>query len=147
MDGRVLGVDYGQRRIGLAVSDALGITAQPIGTAKVSSPREAFGAIEEAVRKHEAVHIVVGLPKSLSGAIGPKARETIRFVAYFQRTLRVPVSLWDERLTTVSAERVLDEAGVSGRRRRGKVDTLAAQLILQSYLDAQRQQTAGDSSG
>ncbi len=146
MDGRVLGVDYGQRRIGLAVSDALGITAQPIGTAKVSSPREAFRAIEEAARKHEAVHIVVGLPKSLSGAIGPKARETIRFVAYFQRTLRVPVSLWDERLTTVSAERVLDEAGVSSRRRRGKVDTLAAQLILQSYLDAQRQQIAGDSS-
>ena len=146
MGGRILGVDYGQRRIGLAVSDALGITAQPAGTVEVSGPREALAAVDAAAEAHEAAHIVIGLPKSLSGDIGPKARETIRFAAYYQRTSAAPVSLWDERLTTVSAERVLDEAGVSGRRRRGRVDALAAQVMLQSYLDAQRQATRGDSS-
>ena len=147
MGGRILGVDYGERRIGLAVSDALGITAQPAGTVEVKSPRDAASVIEEAAKKREAVHIVVGLPKSLSGAIGPKAREVIRFVAHFQRTSPVPVSLWDERLTTASAERVLDEAGVDSRKRRGKVDALAAQLILQSYLDALRRPRDGDTGG
>ena len=147
MGGRILGVDWGERRIGLAVSDALGITAQPAGTVEVKSPREAASVIEEAARNREAVHIVVGLPKSLSGAIGPKAREVISFVATFQRTSPVPVSLWDERLTTASAERVLDEAGVDSRKRRGKVDALAAQLIQQSYLDAQRRANDGDTGG
>ncbi len=146
MGGRVLGVDYGERRIGLAVSDALGLTAQPVGTVTVSSPREAMRAIEDAAGQHEAVHIVFGLPRSLRGEIGPKARETIRFVAFFQRGSTVAVSLWDERLTTASAGRVFDEAKVSSRRRRGKVDTVAAQLILQSYLDAHRHRT-GDESG
>ncbi len=145
MGGRVLGVDYGERRIGLAVSDALGLTAQPVGTVTVSSPREAMGAVEDAVREHDAVHVVFGLPRTLRGEIGPKARETIRFVAFFQRGSAVPVSLWDERLTTASAGRVFDEANVSSRKRRGKVDTVAAQLILQSYLDAHRHRT-GDKS-
>lgn len=144
MGGRVVGVDYGERRIGLAVSDALGLTAQPVGTVTVSSPREAVRAMDDAAREHEAVHIVFGLPRSLNGTIGPKAREMIRFVAFFQRRSAVPVSLWDERLTTASAERVFDEANVSSRKRRGKVDTLAAQLLLQSYLDAQRHRS-GDS--
>jgi len=147
MGGRVLGVDYGERRIGLAVSDALGLTAQPVGTVTVSAPREAVQAIDDAARRQDAVHIVFGLPRSLSGEIGPKARETIRFVSFFQRRSIIPVSLWDERLTTVSAERVFDEANVSSRRRRGKVDTMAAQLLLQSYLDAQRHRSTGDDTG
>jgi len=146
MGGRVLGVDYGERRIGLAVSDALGVTAQPVGTFEVSSPRDAGRIVEEAAEKHEAAHIVVGLPKSLSGHIGPKAIETIRFAAYYQRRSRVPVSLWDERLTTASAERVMADAGVNSRKRRGRVDVVAAQLILQSYLDVQRQGAEGTSS-
>jgi putative Holliday junction resolvase len=104
----------------------------------VSNAREALHALDEAVAKHEAVHVVFGLPKSMSGAIGPKARETIRFVATFARTSSVPVSLWDERLTSAAAGRVFDEAGVDSRSRRGKVDAMAAQLILQGYLDAQR---------
>lgn len=136
--GRILGVDYGERRVGLAVSDPLGITAQPGGVVTVSSPRGAIHALDDAVAKHEAVHVVIGLPKSMSGTIGPKARETIRFVAAFQRTSSVAVSLWDERLTSAAAGRVFDEAGVDSRRRRGKVDAMAAQLILQGYLDAQR---------
>ena len=136
--GRILGVDYGERRIGLAVSDPLGITAQPAGVITVSSPREALRALDEAVAKHNAVHVVFGLPKSMSGAIGPKARETIRFVAAFARTSSVPVSLRDERLTSAAAGRVFDEAGLDSRQRRGKVDAVAAQLILQGALDAQR---------
>jgi putative Holliday junction resolvase len=143
--GRILGVDYGERRIGLAVSDALGVTAQPGGTVSVSSAREALRALDEAVARHGAVHVVLGLPKSLSGAIGPKARETIRFAAAFQRTSRVPVSLWDERLTSAAAERVFDEAGLDTRKRRGKVDTMAAQLILQGYLDAHGRRDAEES--
>ena len=146
MRGRVLGVDYGERRLGLAVSDPLGITAQPAGTVTISNPREALHAVAEAVEHHAAVHVVVGLPRSMRGGIGPKAREVIRFVAVFERTASVPVSLWDERLTSASAERVLDEGGVSARDRRGKVDAVAAQLILQSYLDAQRRFTTGDRS-
>jgi len=144
MGGRVLGVDYGERRIGLAVSDALGITAQPVGVVTVSSPREAIVAVERAVEKHEATHVVVGLPKSLSGHMGPKALETIRFVAAYQRSSHVPVSLWDERLTTASAERVMIEADVKRRKRRRAVDMVAAQLILQSYLDVHRHASRGD---
>ena len=144
MGGRVLGVDYGERRIGLAVSDALGVTAQPVGVVTVASPREAIVAVERAVEQYEATHVVVGLPKSLSGHIGPKALETIRFVVAYQRTLPVPVSVWDERLTTASAERVMADAGVNSRKRRGTVDVVAAQLILQSYLDARRHTSRGD---
>ncbi|MBN1917488.1 MAG: Holliday junction resolvase RuvX [Verrucomicrobia bacterium] len=143
MRGRVLGVDYGERRIGLAVSDPLGITAQPAGTVTISTPREAMRAVGDAATRHGAVHVVVGLPRSMSGAIGPKAREVIRFVAAFQCTASVAVSLWDERLTSVSAGRVFDQGGVSERDRRGKVDTMAAQLMLQSYLDALRRTSAG----
>jgi len=144
MRGRVLGVDYGERRLGLAVSDPLGITAQPVGTVTVSSPREALYAVEDAVKQRGAVHVVFGLPRSMSGGMGPKARELVRFVAVFQRTTGVPASLWDERLTSASVEQLFDESGVSQRARRGKVDTVAAQLILQSYLDAQRRVSTGD---
>lgn len=146
MRGRTLGVDYGERRVGLAVSDPLGITAQPGGTITVSSPRDAVHAVEDAVQQHGVVHVVVGLPRSMRGGIGPKAREVIRFVAAFQRTAGVAVSLWDERLTSASAERLFDEGGVSARDRRGKVDTVAAQLMLQSYLDAQRRSSTEDRS-
>ena len=86
--------------------------------------------------------MVFGLPKSLSGAIGPKALETIRFVVYYQRTSAVPVSFWDERLTTAAAERVLLEADVSRAKRRTKIDTMAAQVMLQGYLDALRYRAA-----
>jgi len=144
MQERILGVDYGERRIGFAVSDGLGITAQPVGMAPVASVREALRAVGTAAEAQHATHIVFGLPKSLSGAIGPKAQETIRFVAYYQRSSTVPVSLWDERFTTAAAERVLIEADMSRGKRRKKIDMLAAQMMLQGYLDSQRWAAAQD---
>lgn len=132
--GRVLGIDYGDRRVGLALSDPSGTLARPLRVVEVS-PRlsEELRAV---VRKHSVTGIVLGFPRNMDGSIGPKARQVLEFKAWLERELGLPVDLWDERLSTVQATRILRSAGVSAGRRSGKVDKLAAHLILQSYLDA-----------
>jgi putative Holliday junction resolvase len=136
--GRVLGVDLGERRIGLALSDPLGITASPLAVLERTGDRAAdHRAIVAAARDAGAERIVVGLPRSLAGGEGPAARavrEEIEAIA----ALGLPVEAHDERLTTVMAERVLSAGGVRGRARRQRVDKVAAAVILQSWLDGRR---------
>jgi putative Holliday junction resolvase len=135
--GRVLALDLGEVRIGLALSDSLGITAQPLGFLKRVGPKKDLAAIAELIDRHDVKTVVVGLPRLLSGEEGSKAAEAREVAERLARRLpRVAVELWDERLTTVEAERTLVAGNVRRRRRRERVDSLAAALILQGYLEA-----------
>ena len=132
---RVLALDLGQRRIGVALSDALGFLASPLTVLACSDRGSEVAAIEELVRKHQVEHLVVGYPRSLNGTVGPQAKLVDEFVELLQARLQVPVILWDERLSTAQAERLMHDAGQ--RVRRERIDAAAAAVILQSYLDAQ----------
>lgn len=134
---RVLGIDYGQRRIGVAVSDALGTMALPREVVTVASDKQAVNAVRSAVEDTEAGRVVVGMPLNMDGSHGPMADHVQAFVARLQRVLDVPVETWDERLSTSQVERALIEADVSRAKRRKIRDKLAAQAILQGWMDAQ----------
>lgn len=134
--GRVLAVDPGSRRIGLAVSDPEGTVALPLGV--VPAGFDLVARIGEIAQEHEVIEIVVGLPLRLDGSEGPAAHDARRLAGRLEEELPVKVSLVDERLTTAAAGRALDEGEVTGRKRRGIVDQVAAALLLQGYLDAQR---------
>ena len=133
---RLMGLDYGDRRIGVAVSDAFGWTAQGIGVVEKRRDNREDDDIAKLMQEHEVTEIVVGLPKNMNGTIGPRGEICIAFAQHLQQKLNVPVHLWDERLTTVAAERMLMEAEVSLKKRKQVVDKLAATLILQNYLDS-----------
>jgi putative holliday junction resolvase len=136
MTGRVMGLDYGERRIGVALSDPLGLTAQPLRTlerATLAADLEALGTL---ARRHEVERFVVGLPLALDGTRGPRVRRTEEFAGRLGRATGLPVEAWDERFTSVQAERTLLEADLSRRKRREVIDTTAAVLILQGWLDA-----------
>ncbi len=138
----LLGLDLGERRIGLALSDPLGITARPLSVLECVSLGEDVRAVGELVARHRAQAVVVGLPLSMDGAAGAAARRARRFARALGRALAVPVHLWDERLTTAQAERDLLAAGQRRTARRQIRDAVAAALILQSYLDSHRQENA-----
>ncbi len=130
---RVLGIDFGEKRIGLAISDGLGITAQPL--AVVAD----IQGIKQVLAERDDVHkIVVGLPKNLRGEIGPQAQKTLVFIEELKKETGLPILTWDERFSTGQAERMLIEAGLSRKKRKSVVDKSAAALILQSYLDAKK---------
>ncbi len=133
---RVLAVDPGSRRIGLALSDEEGAVALPLATIERAGEADAARRVAEAARERDAGAVVVGLPLEMDGTEGPAARRARRFADAVAQAVDVPVVLWDERLTTVQAERALQEAGVRGRARRRVVDQAAATVLLQSYLDA-----------
>jgi putative Holliday junction resolvase len=136
--GRVLAIDLGTARIGLALSDPGRRIAQPLAALRHAGHRKALAELGRIVREREVRRVVVGLPLLLSGAAGPAADGARRFAAQLASALdEVDVELWDERLTTVEAERVLLAADVKRERRREAIDSLAAVLILQGYLDAQ----------
>jgi putative holliday junction resolvase len=133
---RIMGLDYGDRRIGVAVSDELGWTAQGI---KVVEKRRDGGEIEEIaniITEYNVTEIIVGLPKNMNGTIGPRGEISQQFAQTLNERFGLPVRLWDERLTTVSAERTLAEADMSWKKRKKVVDKMAAMLILQNYLDS-----------
>ncbi|MCX7623512.1 MAG: Holliday junction resolvase RuvX [Thermomicrobium sp.] len=134
--GRALGLDIGERRIGVAVSDELGLVASPVAT--VDLGREGLERVVELIDRYAPSVVVVGLPVTLRGREGPQAAETRRFVDRLRPHVRCPIVFWDERLTSTAAERLLTESGVQRKRRREKIDAVAAALMLQSYLDAQR---------
>jgi putative Holliday junction resolvase len=134
--GRVLGLDLGDARIGVAISDPGRRLAVPVGTVHTGAPAD-VKAIAELVREHEATLVVVGHPLHLSGAAGERAHHAERFAEALGGSLGIPVVLQDERLSTSEAERALRSAGVSGRERRRVVDRSAATVILQAWLDAQ----------
>jgi putative Holliday junction resolvase len=135
---KVLAVDWGWAKFGLAVSDDLGLTAQGLGTFARASETQMLDAVEERVKALGVEAIVVGLPRNMDGTDGPSAEAVRAFAAALETHLQLPVHLWDERLTTLAAERMLVGAGVRRRARRGLVDQVAATLILQGFLDRQR---------
>lgn len=133
---KLLGLDYGDRRIGVAVSDVFGWTAQGIEVVQRRDDASHMQRIAELAKLHEVEEVVVGLPKNMNGTIGPRGELCIEFAESLRELLDLPVHLWDERLTTVSAERTLLEADVSRKKRKQVVDKIAAGLILQNYLDS-----------
>lgn len=137
--GRVLGIDLGTVRVGLALSDPLGLTAQPFGRLARRELDRDLGTLVRLVSDHEVGTIVVGHPLLLSGESGTSARDAVSFAERVRAAIEVPVLLWDERLTTVQAERALREGGVRGPKRRGIVDAAAAAIMLQSWLDRSRE--------
>ncbi|MBN3525734.1 Holliday junction resolvase RuvX [Paenibacillus apiarius] len=134
---KILGLDYGDRKIGVAVSDAFGWTAQGLEVIVQRKPEDVMRRIGEIVREHGVEEIVLGLPKNMNGTIGPRGELSKSFAEQLQQSFGLPVHLWDERLSTVSAERTLLEADVSRKKRRQVVDKMAATIILQTYLDYQ----------
>lgn len=135
----VIGLDFGERRIGVAVSDPGGQIARPLLVIERSSRRDDMARIAELVRSRRAQKVIVGLPLNLNGSLGPAARRARRFGSALGRELDLPIALWDERLTTVEAERALLASDRSRQRRKEVRDAVAASLILQSYLDAHRE--------
>ncbi|WP_334075631.1 MULTISPECIES: Holliday junction resolvase RuvX [Paenibacillus] len=136
---KILGLDYGDRRIGVAVSDAFGWTAQGLTVIERRREGDELDRIAELVSEHEVEEVVVGLPKNMNGSVGPRGEICMAFAEELKTRLQIPVHLWDERLTTVSAQRTLIEADVSRKKRKGVVDKMAASLILQNYLDSKSQ--------
>ena len=132
---RILALDVGTKRIGLAVSDPLGITAQGLEVLTRKDRASDLERLVQVAREWRVQLVVVGLPRHMDGRLGSSAPQILELVEILQKTLGVEVVTWEERLTTVEAERVLIQADVSRRRRRQVVDQLAAVLILQNYLD------------
>lgn len=135
---RILGLDIGDRRIGVAVSDPMGWTAQGVCVIERTSPENDLGRIAGLVAELGASTIVCGLPVNMNGTHGPQAQKVAEFSSRVQNKTGLTVDLWDERLSTMAAEKALDESGMSWRKKRKVVDMTAACLILQSYLDSKR---------
>ena len=131
-----MGLDVGDKTIGIALSDELGLTAQPFKTLKRKGDAEALRAIRHIVDERGISAVIVGLPKNMDGTIGRQARRVMVFAERIEAKLDVPVIHWDERLSTVAAERILIQADVSRAKRKEHVDKLAAAVILQGYLDS-----------
>lgn len=149
VEGRLVGLDVGERWIGVAVSDALGILATPLTRIERTDDETAVTAIAELVEKHGAKVVVAGLPYSMDGNVGQQALRVQDFLRKVSESLRIPVQTWDERLSTVAVRREMTESGMRKGQRREKVDAAAAALILQGYLDRLRleQAEARDTSG
>jgi putative Holliday junction resolvase len=136
--GRVLGLDVGSRRIGIAVSDPLGITAQGLETLQRQNKRRDLAALEQVIREYAVREIVVGLPLRMSGAEGTQSNKMQVFAEELRKRFRLPVHLWDERLTSAEANRLLRETELSIEKRAKAVDRMAAVLILQGWMEARR---------
>ena len=131
--GRILGIDYGDKRIGLAISDATKMLARPLQMVPMSADFPEF--LKKLMAAEEVDQVIIGWPIHMDGSVGAKARQVLQFKEKIEKHCGIALELWDERLTTVQAENLLREAGISLRKRDGKVDPAAAQVLLQSYLD------------
>lgn len=143
---RIMGLDFGSKTVGVAVSDPLGITAQGIEIVRRTSEnklRRTLARIEELVKEYEVTEIVLGFPKNMNNTIGERAEKSLAFKEMLERRTGLPVVMWDERLTTVAANRTLIEGGVRRENRKDYVDMLAAVYILQGYLDS-RERTSNE---
>ena len=134
---RIMGLDLGSKTVGVAISDVFGWTAQGIETVKINEAIEEFGMdrLGELISQFEVTEIVVGYPKNMNNSIGPRAEASERFAALLKEAYAIPVVLWDERLTTAAAEKMLISADVSRKNRKKVIDKMAAVMILQGYLD------------
>lgn len=135
---RILGLDVGSKTIGVAVSDEFGWTAQGLKTIQIQEENQtsSFPELEQIIKEYGIEKIIVGLPKNMNGTIGPRGEISQQFAESLTKRFSLPVELWDERLTTMAAERVLLNADVSRKKRKKVIDKMAACLILQSYLDS-----------
>ena len=132
---RILGLDVGDKTVGVAVSDLLGLTAQGITTIRRESKKKDFQALEELIVQYEIKKVVVGLPKNMNGTLGPQSEKTMKFGEKLKNKFGVEIIYIDERLTTKSAERVLIEGDMRRKNRKKVIDKVAAVFILQAYLD------------
>jgi len=132
---RIMALDVGSRTIGIACSDALLMTAQGIETIRRTSLENDFNRLRELISEYEVHELVVGMPKNMNGTKGDRAEKTEEFVEKMKAVIDLPVTFWDERLSTVMAERQLIAADVSRKKRKGVIDKMAAVVILQGYLD------------
>lgn len=139
MNMRVMGLDYGSKTVGVAVSDPLGLTAQAVETIHRKSEnklRQTLARIEELVKEYEVDRLVLGFPKHMNNTIGERAEKSLELKEMLERRTGLPVIMWDERLTTVEAERTLIESKVRREDRKKYIDKIAAVFILQGYLDS-----------
>ena len=134
---RILGLDVGTKTVGVAISDEMGWTAQGLETIKINEERGHFGfdRISELAKQHNVDKIVVGLPKNMNGTIGPRGEACQQFAENLRELLQLDVVMWDERLSTMAAERLLISADVSRKKRKQVIDKMAAVVILQGFLD------------
>ena len=137
---RILGLDVGEKRIGAALSDPEGILATPLMVIDRERVESDSKALLDLVRQYSVARIVVGLPYSLDGSVGRQAEKVKDFIDWLSQHSEIPVETWDERFSTVAAEHLMVEAGMKRKKRKERVDAMAAALILQSYLDRMRTQ-------
>jgi putative Holliday junction resolvase len=139
--GRILALDLGKKRIGLAISDEMGITAQGLATLERRNKRTDLAALGSLMRERGVTRVLMGNPLHMSGAAGRQSEWVREFASALERYTGIGVQLWDERLTTVEASRVLRESGISIEKRAAAVDRLSAVILLQSYLDSAQSHT------
>lgn len=142
---RILALDPGTKRIGVALSDEMGWIAQPLETFERQSITADLAHIQQLVREHDVDRVILGMPFRLDGSVGPAAQQVEQFKVLLEGVLTVPVIPWDERLTSKSAEAILIEANVSRRKRKGAVDRVAAAILLQTYLESLSAETPSSS--
>ena len=133
---RILGLDFGSERIGVALSDDLGMIAQPLEFIPNHPPAGVWQRLNEILRDRPYETIVVGMPRNMDGSYGPAAEKVRQFIEQLEQEVAVPVRTWDERLSSAQANRVLIQANVSRKKRKSNVDKMAAAIILQAYLDS-----------
>src|SRR6266542_4457595 len=132
---RILAIDHGTKRMGIAISDELGMIAQPLEFIPAEPFADFLARLKEILNDKQVERILVGMPRNMDGSYGPAALKVQEFVAALKEAVAIPIQTLDERLSSVEAHRLLTEAGVSGRQRKGKVDKSAAAILLQSHLD------------
>lgn len=135
---KILGIDFGKRRIGLALSDDYGWSAQGLTTITRINTETDLSRLKEIIALYQVEEVVVGLPRHLNGTLGTQAEEVMSFVNQLHKNFNLPVVTWDERLSSVAAEKILLEADVSRKKRKKVIDKLAAAIFLQSYLESKR---------
>ena len=136
LDGRIMGLDIGDKTIGVAVSDIMGITAQGVKTIRREYKKKDIEELKNIIKERQVNKIVSGLPKNMNGTVGPQGEKVLKLCELIKEETGLEIDFWDERLTTVAAERSLIEGDVSRKKRKKVIDMLAAVIILQGYLDS-----------
>ena len=136
LDGRIMGLDIGDKTIGVAVSDIMGIIAQGVKTIRRESKKKDIEELKNIIKERQVNKIVSGLPKNMNGTLGPQGEKVLKLCELIKEETGLEIDFWDERLTTVAAERSLIEGDVSRKKRKKVIDMLAAVIILQGYLDS-----------
>ena len=139
---KIMAVDFGDARTGLAVCDRTEFLASPVGVIHEKEFYQTVNKVAAAVKEYDVKEVVVGYPKNMNGTVGDRAKKCETFVEMLQQIVDVPVKLWDERSTTVSAHEILNETNTRGKKRKAVVDAVAATIVLENYLDYRRSQNA-----